>query len=112
MKCTVHKNGKLGFSSVAIERLGILQDKYIKLGFNEEDKSDKSLYILIQNYSDNETYRIGKAGKYFYVNTKALFDKINIDYEGKKIIFDIQEIENNDIKLYKLIKREILRKKA
>lgn len=112
IKCTIHKNGKLGFSRMAIEQLGISQNKYIKLGFNDEDKNDNNLYILIQNYGDNDTYKIIKAGNYFYVNTQALFDKLNFDYEGKKIIFDIQEMENNDIKLYKLNKREISRKKA
>jgi len=112
MKCTIHRNGKLGFSKEAIKKLNISEDKYIKLGINEEDINDKDLYALIQDYSDNETYKINKAGEYFYVNTKTLFDKLNINYVEKKVIFDIYEVDNDDnVKLYKLSKREITRKK-
>jgi len=29
IKCTIHRNGKLGFSRVAIDKLGITQEKYV-----------------------------------------------------------------------------------
>lgn len=111
MKCTIHRNGKLGFSRGAIDKLGITLEKYAKLGFNEEDKTDKSFYLVIQEYSDDDTFKINKAGAYYYLNTSNLFDELNLDYLRKKIIYDIQEIREDDINLYKLKKREIIRKK-
>jgi len=66
---------------------------------------------VIQEYPDDETFKINKAGVYYYLNTKNLFDELNLDYLRKKIIYDIQEIRNDDIDLYKLNKREIVRKK-
>lgn len=110
MKCTIHKNGKLGFSRAAIKKLGILQDKYAKLGFNEENKDDKNLYLVVQSYSDEETYKVNKAGEYYYLNTKHLFDNLHIDYERRKIIFDMQEIDSEGTRIYRLNKREIVRK--
>ena len=48
IKCTLHKNGKMGFSKQAIEKLHLKTNGYSKLGFNADDSSDKSLYMIIQ----------------------------------------------------------------
>lgn len=112
IKCTIHRNGKLGFSKAAIDKLGITLGKYAKLGFDEEDKTDNSFYLVIQESPDDETFKINKAGAYYYLNTKNLFDELNLDYLRKKIIYDIQEIKNDYSDLYKLKKREIIREKS
>jgi hypothetical protein len=112
IKCTVHITGKLGFSKNSIKYLDIDTSKYVKIGINEEDKNDTSLYLLIQDVRDKESFRINKAGNYYYLNTKFLFDELNIDYKKTKIIYDIQRIENEGLKLYKLNKRTIERKKS
>lgn len=112
IKCTVHQNGKMGFSRQAIKKLGIGVNKYAKIGFNEADENDISLYMKIQENQDEETYKINKAGEYFYLNTKYLFDELDIDYVRKKVIYDIQEIKINEEVVYKLNRRELVRKKS
>lgn len=112
IKCTVHKNGKMGFSRQAMRKLNVVTNSFAKIGFNEDDNNDKSLYLLVQDYGDDETFKINKAGDYYYLNTKYLFDDLNIDYVRKKIIYDIQEIEMDGRIIYKLNKRELDRKKS
>jgi len=111
-KCTIHQNGKLGFSRNAINKMGIDNNKHVKLGLNEEDVNDNNIYMLIQDYKDEETFKINKAGNYYYLNTKYLFDDFKLDYVRKKIIYDIQEIVINDEKVFKLVKRELSRRKS
>lgn len=112
IKCTVHKNGKLGFSRQAIKKLNISEKSYAKIGFNAENNNDRDLYLRIQDNRDEETFKINKAGDYYYVNTKYLFDDLKIDYARKKIIFDIKELDENEDGIYKLSKRELERKRS
>ena len=112
VKCTIHQNGKMGFSRQAINKLSLDINRYAKIGFNEEDENDKALYLKIQGHQDEDAYKINKAGEYFYLNTKYLFDDLNIDYVRKKIIYDIQEIEIEEDVVYRLNKRELTRKKS
>jgi hypothetical protein len=107
LKCAIHKTGKLGFSESAIKKLGINDQKYIKIASNEADEADKNLYMVIAAEKDNEGFKINKAGNYYYLNTKALFDKLNFDYINTSIMFDIIEIEGEEYKIYKLLKREV-----
>jgi hypothetical protein len=111
VKCTVHKNGKLGFSQAAIRRLNVTDSKHYKIGVNEEDRYDDSLYLMIAENEDRDTYNVNKAGNYYYLNTRNLFDEFNIDYKTKKIIYDIEEIEYEGHKIYRLNKRELDRSK-
>lgn len=112
IKCTIHRNGKMGFSRQAIKKLGLDINRYAKIGFNEEDENDRALYLKIQGHQDEDTYKINKAGEYYYLNTKYIFDDLNIDYVRKKIIYDIQEVEIDEEVVYKLNKRELARKKS
>ena len=111
IKCTVHITGKLGFSSNAIKQLGIDNSKYVKLGINEEDNNDKILYMVVQNEKDSDSFKINKAGQYYYLNTKHLFDEMDIEYKRFKIIYDIHDVNIGDSKIYKLIMRTLDRKK-
>jgi len=110
VKCAVHKTGKLGFSSSAIEKLNLTTDKGVMIAVNEEDENDENLYMLITETANEDSFRVSKAGDYYYVNTKALFDTIGVDYRNKKIIYDIVDFENEGTKMYKLLKREVKQK--
>ena len=107
VKATIHVNGKLGFSKSAIKQFGLDEGKFLKIGVNTEDDSDKDLYVIIKNFDDGESLKIHKAGQYYYVNSKPLFDSMNIDYKNKKIIFDIEDFEYSNIKMHRFIRREI-----
>lgn len=110
VKCAIHKTGKLGFSSAAIDKLDISAGKGVMIAVNEDDENDKNLYMLVTSQQNEDVFKVGKAGDYFYVNTKALFDTLGIDYRNKKIIYDIVDFENEGTKMYKLIRREVKQK--
>jgi len=111
VKCTVHSNGKLGFSQAAIKRFGINDNHYAKIGINEEDVKDTSLYMLLTRTPDEESFKINSAGNYYYLNTRNLFDELNIDYKKMKIIYDIEEIKHENQIIYKLNRRVLDRSK-
>ncbi|MEQ8682949.1 MAG: hypothetical protein RID25_24500 [Cyclobacteriaceae bacterium] len=110
IKCSIHKSGKLGFSSTAIDKLELSNDKSVMIGVNEDDSEDENLYMSVEDGVKEEAFKISRAGEYYYANTKALFDKLGIDYRAKTIIYDIVDFEYEEMKMYKLIKREKKRK--
>jgi hypothetical protein len=106
-KATIHKTGKLGFSSETIGYLGIEEGKYIKFAQNEEDENDVNLYAVLSDVQDEDCFRIHKSGNYYYVNTKGLFDSIGIEYFKKTIIYDIVKSEYEGAQIIKMNRREI-----
>jgi hypothetical protein len=112
IKCSIHKSGKIGFSGNAIEKLHIGENKSVSIGSNKEDEGYDVLYMKINKDEVDGAFSINKAGEYYYINTKNLFDKLGIDYRKEKIIFDIVKLENenSDENIYKLIKRVIGRR--
>ncbi|MEL0456214.1 hypothetical protein WJN01_08255 [Flavobacteriaceae bacterium SZ-1-7] len=110
VKCAIHKTGKLGFSSNAIDKLSLSTDKTVSIAINEEDKEDENLYVVVNENAQESAFKLSKAGNYFYINTKALFDSFGIDYRNEKIIYDIVDFEYEGEKMYKLIKRVIKKK--
>lgn len=107
IKATIHVNGKMGFSKSAIKKFGLDEGKFLKIGVNTEDESDQNLYVIVKNFDDGESLKVYKAGQYYYVNSKPLFDSLNIDYKNKKIIYDVEDFEYSNIKMYKFVKREL-----
>jgi len=110
VKCTIHRSGKLGFSKAAIKELNVDETTFVKIGMNEEDTNDKNLYMLILKEKDDDAFKVNKAGRYYYLNTKYLFEDLMEDYRTKKIIYDIQKIEYEGDIIYKLNRRELNRK--
>jgi hypothetical protein len=110
VKCAIHTTGKLGFSSNAIDKLSLNTDKTVSIAINEEDKDDENLYVIVNEKTQESAFKLSKAGDYFYINTKALFDSLGIDYRNEKIIYDIVDFEYEGQKMYKLIKRVIKKK--
>jgi hypothetical protein len=110
-KATVHKTGKLGFSSDAIECLDIREGKSIQFAQNADDGSDNNLYAVIHEGHEEGAFKLIKAGNYFYVNTKNMFDSLNIDYKTAKVIYDLVMIENEGSQIVKMLRREIKKKK-
>lgn len=112
IKATIHISGKIGFSQSAIEEMGIDENSYIKIGVNKKDKGDVNLYVMVLNKQEEETLKVNKAGNYYYVNTKSLFDKLGIDYQKRKIIYDIIEFDYGGTNIFKFLRREKDRKKV
>lgn len=109
IKCTVHKSGKLGFSFGAFEYLKLADYKSISVATNKGVPSDENLYIILNKEESTSSYRISKAGDYYYINAKDLFEKIKVDYtdDSQTIIYDISELPQkiNNKTVFKLKKR-------
>ena len=110
VKATIHINGKLGFSKAATKKFSLDEGKFIKIGVNSDDESDNNLYVIIKNFDDGESLKIHKSGQYYFVNTKQLFDSLNIDYKNNKIIYDVEDFEYSNIKMHKFVRRELSRR--
>ena len=110
IKCSIHLSGKLGFSQSAIEELKLDSKKYIAFGINEENEKDASLFMFIFNDEQEDAFKLVKAGNYYYLNTKKMFDDLGLDYKAKTYIYDISEMDYEGETIYKLTRREYDRK--
>jgi hypothetical protein len=107
IKATIHKTGKLGFSSGAIKKLDIQNNRLFKIGRNSADPDDNCLYLVAVSDEDEQTYRATKAGDYYYIRINNILSEIGIDYKKEApIIFDIQEVNESGQLYYKLIRRK------
>lgn len=106
IKATVHKTGKLGFSSGASKFMDLENIKFFNIGLNKANEDDKSLYLVpIENETD-KSFKIVKAGEYYYIFIKNILRELKVDYKNESVIYDIEEIENNGQQLFKLLRRE------
>lgn len=110
VKCSIHLSGKLGFSQAAIDELKLDNNKYITFGLNEEDETDTNLYMFIIDDAEEDAFKLIKAGNYYYLNTKRMFDDLNLEYKKKTYIFDIAKMDYEGQNIYKLSRREYDRK--
>lgn len=105
VKATVHKTGKLGFNSGATKYMKLDQAEFFNIGFNRADESDESLYLVPVESQSEKTYRLVKAGQYYYLHIKNILRERRIDYKNETVIYDIEEIEQNGRRFYKLARR-------
>lgn len=108
-KATVHKSGKLGFTDATAKELGFDSKAapYVKFGVDEEDSS--VLYLINMKEGDADSFRVNKAGNYYYVNTRLMFDSLRIDYAKETVIFDMVKVEDGEDGVYRMNKRTIKR---
>ncbi|MEX0661203.1 MAG: hypothetical protein WEA58_10190 [Balneolaceae bacterium] len=104
-KCTVHKSGKLGFSMDAIDLMGIDEQRSISIAKGSDYEENGNLYMKVHNDNVKGAFSVSKAGKYYYLNTKNLFNQLNLNYQKDKIIYDVVETEIEGGKYFKLIRR-------
>jgi hypothetical protein len=111
VKITVHRTGKMGFTENAASKLSLPNMESANIGYNELDPGDDRLYMELYESSEVGTFKIHKAGQYYYINGKLLLDTLKIDYTTVTTLFDItvQEIGNKDY--YVLTRRTIEKKK-
>lgn len=105
LKATVHTSGKMGFTEVTAKELGFNEDSENFVQFAQDDENQDILYLINKTIDDGDSFRINKAGKYYYVNTKLLFDSLGIDYANKTVIYDMVKIKIGDKELYKMVPR-------
>lgn len=109
VKATVHKDGKLGFSSSASKVMGLDKNRRFKIATNADEESDTNLYFLVVEEEDREgVFTIAKAGSYYYVRVKHILQQMNIEYEKEKVIYDIRKVldHDNNLSYYQLERRD------
>ena len=109
LKATVHASGKLGFSEVTAKELGLGQvpDQFVQ--FAQDDDNPSVLYLINGTSDDGDSFKVCKAGSYFYINAKLMFDSLGVDYVNKTIIYDMSRLQGGEGNVYKMIKRELER---
>jgi hypothetical protein len=83
----------------------------IGIASNTEDPTDKKLYLVVFPDQRPMAFPIAKAGQYYYLNTKVLFDTLKIDYSLGNVVFDIKPDHVDDMTVYVLHRREPKKKK-
>ncbi|AYO57590.1 hypothetical protein CO230_05315 [Chryseobacterium sp. 6424] len=87
-KLTVHKTGKLGLSKGAMELLNTAKNRFVRFGFGEDDQ----LLMEVSHDAKENSFPIGKAGDYDYINARTMLDELGVDYMAKQtIIYDIKK---------------------
>lgn len=86
LKATIHRTGKLGFTSETATALDFSAGKFAKFA---QDDENKSLYLIIIDKGSEDAFPVRENSGYFSVPTKNLFDALGFDYENGNIMFDL-----------------------
>ena len=112
LKATIHSSGRLGFTADTANRLNLSEQTYIK--FAKDDENDNDLFMIVVADEDEDTFRVVRSGKYYYLPTTTMFQSFGYDFKKFNFMFDMvrmsyyDEIVNG--KVYKLNKRVLMRK--
>ena len=110
-KATIHKSGKLGFTTEAESLLKLNVGKYLKIATDEEN-TDDDLYIIVTEMKADDVFPVLKAGAYYYINAKGLFRELKLNYTTQRVVFDIEEMEYEGKVIFKFTKRIIKSKNS
>lgn len=105
VKATVHKTAKLGFSSGASKFMKLDEISYFNVGLNRANPEDESLYLVETKEQTGKSFKTVKAGDYYYIFIKNILMELRIDYKNENVIYDIEEVKNGELKVYKLTRR-------
>ena len=108
-KGTIHASGRFGFTEATAKELKLTNRSAVKFAVDEDDND--ALYLINCKTPDEDAFKVLKAGNYFSVNAKSLFDSLGLDYKNQNIMFDMMKVENmGEDEVYKLLKRDKPRK--
>lgn len=93
LKCSIQSTGKLGFTEQTIKAMGIDRDTAF-LFYPDSNKED--LYIVKVSKDNEDAFPVRVSGKYFYLNTKTLFDTMEYPYKDKYVWFEIKHEQKLD----------------
>lgn len=112
LKATIQQTGRLGFTEATAKALALTRRAHVQ--FARDDEGDRALYMILREGQVDNSFRVMKAGQYFYLPTKRLFDAFGEDYVNKVVMFDLTPIAGLDTqlggKVYKMVRRELPRK--
>ena len=86
LKVTIQKTGRLGFTDETAKALDLQSGKFAK--FAQDDESG-TLYLIIIDKSNEDSFDIRSSSGYYFVPAKMMFDSLGMDYEQNVIMFDL-----------------------
>ena len=86
LKATIQRSGRLGFTEETARYLNLADEKFAK--FAQDDESG-TLYLIILDMRDEDSFDIRSSSGYYYVSAKMMFDSLGMDYEKNVIMFDL-----------------------
>lgn len=115
LKTTIQRTGRLGFTDDTIEELGI--NETVRVKFAQDDENNRKLYLIMTDGKDEDAFKVIKAGSYYYLNTKLLFNSLGLDFKNNTIMFDLArnaqldeelkgKVYNMNIRIHKRKKEE------
>ena len=112
LKATIQATGKLGFTAETISRLQLTTDCSVLIAPDSDNRN--VLYMAVLRTLNENAFPVLKSGSYYYLNTRLLFDKLDICYTHATVIFDLSRFEEGDSLLggdcYKMTMRTNRRK--
>ena len=112
LKATIHSSGRLGFTADTANKLRLSEKTYIK--FAKDDENENELFMIIVDEEDEDTFKVVRSGKYYYLPTTTMFQSFGFDFKKFNIMFDMVRMSDFDEivngKVYKLNKRVLMRK--
>ena len=112
LKATIHSSGRLGFTADTADKLRLSEKTYIK--FAKDDENENELFMIIVDEEDEDTFKVVRSGKYYYLPTTTMFQSFGFDFKKFNIMFDMVRMSDFDEivngKVYKLNKRVLMRK--
>ena len=113
LRCTIQATGKLGFTETTANALKLPgNERFVK--FAQDTDDNNQLYMVFVSAEDEGSFKVRKAGTYYYLPTQALFDALGYDYKKHNYIFDLVRMANLDEEaqgeVYKMKQRELTRK--
>ena len=113
LKATIHQTGRLGFTAETAKALSLTNQMHVQ--FARDDEGDRALYMVLREEEVGNSFRVMKAGQYFYLPTKQMFDAFGEDYINKVVMFDLTPVASLDAqfggRVYKMVRRELDRNK-
>ena len=107
MRCAIHLDGRLTFSTLAIHKLDLYRQWSIEVGQDDNDLNNKNLCMFIYETPKEGAFRINGSYPYCYINTRELFDFLKYNYKNRYIFFNIVKVPSCDGQnFFKLLYRE------
>lgn len=112
LKATIHSSGRLGFTADTADKLNLSGGVHVK--FAKDDENENDLFMVLVPDEDEDSFKVVKSGKYYYLPTTAMFQSFGYDFKKYNIMFDLVRMSDYDEivngKVYKLNKRVLMRK--
>lgn len=105
-RLSVHRTGRIGFSSDAAEKLRLIEHNSATISRNGDDPKDTNLYLILHRGKEDGYFKINTNGPYYSINIKVLLDAIGMPYDKGQASFDMEEIEIEGQKVYKLERKD------